>query len=134
VIFSLFVGADQLLQENRWIILLVFVLISALLHARIPWKTSMISVNQRLSVVHYADPDKRQGRSQLIEYQYLLFALFLGFQEGYLFANLLKVSDFAIRRPTLFGLVRCLVSLSDALYDRSADRRWFSWHSDQCSD
>lgn len=73
---------------------MVLTLLSALLHARIPWKTSMISVNQRLSVVHYADAEKRPSRWQLSRYQYLLFALFLGFQEGYVFANLLKVNLF----------------------------------------
>ncbi len=46
-----------------------------------------MSMSRRLSILYYTLNDL----SKVIHYRHYLFALFIGFQEGYIFGNILKV-------------------------------------------
>jgi len=46
-----------------------------------------MSMNKRLSILYYILNDL----SKIIHYKLYLFTLFIGFQEGYIFGNILKV-------------------------------------------
>ncbi len=77
-------------DPNRYLVFLSLVgltLISLFIQASTEWTTSIMSMHRRLSILYYTINDL----SKVIRYRHYLFALFLGFQEGYVFGNILKV-------------------------------------------
>ncbi len=61
-----------------------------------------MSMNKRLSILYYTLNDL----STVVYYRHYLFALFIGFQEGYVFGNILKVIKYFQKfRKFLFYLV-----------------------------
>jgi hypothetical protein len=67
--------------------LIFLTIISLIIQASTEWSTSIMSMNRRLSILYYNLNDL----SKMIHYQHYLFALFIGFQEGYVFGSILKV-------------------------------------------
>jgi len=51
-----------------------------------------MSMSKRLSLLHYSNEEALSGISKITRYRNYLFAIFIGFQEGYLFGNLVKVN------------------------------------------
>jgi hypothetical protein len=48
-----------------------------------------MSMSRRLSILYYTLNDL----SKMVHCRHYLFALFIGFQEGYIFGNILKVKE-----------------------------------------
>jgi hypothetical protein len=78
-----------------FVTLLILTIISLLPQAGAEWTTSILSMSRRLSILYYSNEDKQNDRStsskRLIRYRHYLFALFIGFQEGYFFGSIIKV-------------------------------------------
>jgi len=75
--------------------LLILTIISLLPQAGAEWTTSVLSMSRRLSILYYSNEDKQNdiltSSKTLIRCRHYLFALFIGFQEGYLFGSIIKV-------------------------------------------
>jgi hypothetical protein len=67
--------------------LIFLTIISLIIQASTEWTTSIMSMNRRLSILYYT----LNNLSKIIHYKLYLFTLFIGFQEGYIFGNILKV-------------------------------------------
>lgn len=50
-----------------------------------------MSITKRLSILYYSDKDVVHDASRIIYYKHYLLVLFIGFQEGYVFGNIIKV-------------------------------------------
>jgi hypothetical protein len=78
-----------------FVTLLILTIISLLPQAGAEWTTSILSMSRRLSILYYSNEDKQNdiltSSKTLIRCQNYLFALFIGFQEGYLFGSIIKV-------------------------------------------
>jgi hypothetical protein len=78
-----------------FITLLILTIISLLPQAGAEWTTSIFSTSRRVSLLYYSNEDTRNDISisskRLIRFRHYLFALFIGFQEGYLFGSITKV-------------------------------------------
>ncbi len=48
-------------------------------------------MSKRLSMLYYSNENTFNNISKVIYYRHYLFALFIGFQEGYLFGSIIKV-------------------------------------------
>ena len=81
-------------ESRRYILLISLILltiISLFIQASTEWTTSIMSMSRRLSILYYPNEDRLNHISKIIRYRYYLFAIFIGFQEGYLFGSLIKV-------------------------------------------
>lgn len=78
-----------------FVTLLILTIISLLPQAGAEWTTSILSMSRRLSILYYSNENAQTNISnsskRLIRYRHYLFALFIGFQEGYLFGSIIKV-------------------------------------------
>lgn len=70
-------------------------IISLLPQAGAEWTTSILSMSRRLSILYYsnesAQNDIKTSSRKLTRCRHYLFALFIGFQEGYFFGSIMKV-------------------------------------------
>jgi hypothetical protein len=75
--------------------LLILTIISLLPQAGAEWTTSILSMSRRLSILYYSNEDAQKKVSisskRLLRCRHYLYALFIGFQEGYLFGSIIKV-------------------------------------------
>ena len=71
--------------------LILLTIISLFIQISTEWTTSIMSMSKRLSILHYSNEDTSDSISKIIRYRNYLFAIFIGFQEGYLFGSLIKV-------------------------------------------
>lgn len=77
-------------DPSCYIYFLIFIfltIISLFIQASTEWTTSIMNISRRLSMLHYTLNDE----SKMINYRNYFFALFIGFQEGYVFGYILKV-------------------------------------------
>lgn len=97
-LFSVYILEWQT-ESERYIFsvaLLILTIISLLPQAGAEWTTSILSLSRRLSILYYSNEDTQNNISsisskRLLRCRYYLFALFIGFQEGYLFGDIIKV-------------------------------------------
>ncbi|CAF2525370.1 unnamed protein product [Rotaria sp. Silwood2] len=86
-----------------FVTLLILTIISLLPQAGAEWTTSILSMSRRLSILYYSNESTQNDIStsskKLIRCRHYLFALFIGFQEGYLFGSIIKFDV-----TCLFGL------------------------------
>jgi hypothetical protein len=81
-------------ESRRYIFLISLILltiISLFIQASTEWTTSIMSMSRRLSILYYPNEDTLNHISKIIRYRHYLFAIFIGFQEGYVFGSLIKV-------------------------------------------
>jgi hypothetical protein len=78
-----------------FVTLLILTIISLLPQAGAEWTTSILSMSRRLSILYYSNEDTQNdipiSSKRLLRCRHYLFALFIGFQEGYLFGSITKV-------------------------------------------
>ncbi|CAF3294908.1 unnamed protein product [Rotaria socialis] len=93
-------------EPSRYIFfvsLLILTIISLLPQAGAEWTTSILSMSRRMSILYYSNESAQMNittsSKRLVRYRHYLFALFIGFQEGYLFGNITKFDV-----TCLFGL------------------------------
>ncbi|CAF2619107.1 unnamed protein product [Rotaria sp. Silwood2] len=80
-------------ESTRYIFfvcLIILIIISLCIQVSTEWTTSIMSMSRRLSILYYSNKDLLNDTSKIIHYKHYLFALFIGFQEGYLFGNIIK--------------------------------------------
>ncbi|CAF1257681.1 unnamed protein product [Adineta steineri] len=86
-----------------FVTLLILTIISLLPQAGTDWTTSILSMSRRLSILYYSNEDTPKDISvsskRILRCRHYLFALFIGFQEGYLFGSIIKFDV-----TCLFGL------------------------------
>ncbi|CAF2064078.1 unnamed protein product [Rotaria magnacalcarata] len=73
-----------------FISLIILMMISLIIQISTEWTTSVITMSGRLSIFTYSNKDPVNDISKRIHSKYYLFALFIGFQEGYVFGNIIK--------------------------------------------
>ncbi|UJR09754.1 hypothetical protein I4U23_013981 [Adineta vaga] len=115
-------------DSTRFLYLLILVLltiISLCIQANTKWSTSIMSTNKRLSIIQYVNDDTLNEVSRLTRYKHNLFAIFFGFQEGYLFGSLLKFDitclyglRHAVEILIIYGLSATVSSILAALIIR----------------
>ena len=81
-----------------FVTLLIFTIISLLPQAGVEWTTSILSMSRRLSIFYSSvdettKPEISKASKRLIRCRHYLLALFIGFQEGYLFGSVTKVGQ-----------------------------------------
>lgn len=78
-----------------FVTLLILTIISLLPQAGAEWTTSILSMSRRVSILYYsnecAQNDVPTSSKRFIRCRHYLFALFIGFQEGYVFGSVTKV-------------------------------------------
>jgi len=78
-----------------FITLLILTIISLLPQAGAEWTTPILSMSRRLSILYYSNEEKQNTisltRQRLVRCRHYFFAIFIGFQEGYLFGSIIKV-------------------------------------------
>ena len=92
-----------------FVTLLILTIISLLPQAGAEWTTSILSMSRRLSILYYSNEDKQNDISRsskkFIRCRHYLLALFIGFQEGYLFGSIIKVIIIKEKNFLLFFLI-----------------------------
>ncbi|CAF1418165.1 unnamed protein product [Adineta steineri] len=74
-----------------FIIILIFLTILSLcIQTNTNWSTSIMNMSKRLSIIHYSNTNTLTVESKMIHYRHFLLALFIGYQEGYLFGDFIK--------------------------------------------
>ncbi|CAF3454329.1 unnamed protein product [Rotaria socialis] len=84
------VWANEPTRYILFISLIVLMTISLIIQISTEWTTSVITMSRRLSIFTYSNKDAANDISNRIHSKYYLFALFIGFQEGYVFGNIIK--------------------------------------------
>ncbi|CAF1325400.1 unnamed protein product [Rotaria sordida] len=84
------VWADEPTRYIFFVCLIILIIISLFIQVTTEWTTSIMSMSRRLSILYYSNKDLLNDTSKIIHYKHYLFALFIGFQEGYIFGNIIK--------------------------------------------
>ncbi|CAF1634238.1 unnamed protein product [Adineta ricciae] len=115
-------------DSMRYLYLLVLGLLTIIgvcVQANTKWSTSIMGMNKRLSIIQYANDDTLNEISKLTKYKHYLIAIFMGFQEGYLFGSLVKFDvtclygiRHAVEMLIIYGFTATISSILAALIIR----------------
>ncbi|CAF3564469.1 unnamed protein product [Rotaria sp. Silwood1] len=84
------VWIDEPTRYIFFICLIILIIISLVIQITTEWTTSIMSMSRRLSILYYSNKDLLNDTSKILHYKHYLLALFIGFEEGYIFGNIIN--------------------------------------------